>query len=64
MEITVNGGSLPKKELEYYESYILEKYPQVKKAIITVDGEYVDLDFCVPEIKFDRVRRITGQHLQ
>ena len=60
MEITVNGGSLPKKELEYYESYFSERYPQVKKAIITVDGDYVDLDFCVPEIKFQRIQRITG----
>lgn len=60
MDITVNGGTLSKDELAYYENYISEKYPQVKKAIITVDGDYVDLDFCVPEIKFQRIQRITG----
>ena len=63
MEITVNG-SLPKEEVEEYKKYILDKHPQVKSATITVDGDYVDLDYDIPEIHFDRVRRITGQHLQ
>mgnify|MGYP003292407396 CR=1 FL=1 len=59
-EVEVNGGILSKDELDYYKKYISDKYPQVKKAVITVDGDYVDLDFCVPEIKFSRIRRVTG----
>lgn len=59
MEIIVNG-SLPKEEIEEYKKYILDKHPQVKSATITVDGDYVDFDYDIPEIHFDRVRRITG----
>lgn len=59
MVLTVNG-SISEEERKYYESYILEKHPQVKQATITVDGEYVDLDYNVPEVPFDRIRRITG----
>ena len=58
-EVKVNG-TLSKEELEYYKKYIIDKYPQVKTATITVDGDYVDLDFNVPEIKFSRIRRVTG----
>lgn len=58
-EVKVNG-SLSKEELDYYKDYISKKYPQVKTATITVDGDYVDLDFNVPEIKFQRLARITG----
>lgn len=58
-ELKVNG-SISKEEEEYYKKYISEKYPQVKKATVTVDGDYVDLDFDVPEIKFQRIARITG----
>ena len=58
-ELKVNG-SISKEEEEYYKKYISDKYPQVKKATVTVDGDYVDLDFDVPEIKFDRIRCITG----
>ena len=58
-EVKVNG-TLSKDELEYYKKYISDKYPQVKTATITVDGDYVDLDFNVPEIKFQRLARITG----
>lgn len=57
MEIIVNG-SLPKEEVEEYKKYISDKHPQVKSATITVDGDYVDLDYDIPEIHFDRVRRI------
>lgn len=59
LDITVNG-SLENGELEHYREYISERYPQVKKATVTVDGDYVDLDFNVPEIKFQRIQRITG----
>lgn len=58
-ELKVNG-SISKEEEEYYKKYISDKYPQVKKATVTVDGDYVDLDFDVPEIKFQRIARITG----
>lgn len=58
-ELKVNG-SISKEEEEYYKKYISEKYPQVKQATVTVDGDYVDLDFDVPEIKFQRIARITG----
>ena len=57
MDVIVNG-SISKDELEHYKEYISTKHPQVKKATITVDGDYVDLDYDIPEIHFDRVRRI------
>lgn len=56
-EVKVNG-TLSKDELEYYKKYISDKYPQVKTATITVDGDYVDLDYNIPEVHFDRIRRI------
>lgn len=57
-------GSISEEEKKYYEKYILDKHPQVKTATVTVDGEYVDLDYDIPEIHFDRIRRITNPVVQ
>lgn len=59
LELKING-SISKDEEENYRKYISEKYPRVKTATITVDGDYVDIDCELPAVHYERVRRITG----
>lgn len=62
MIINVTGGSISKEEEQAYVAYGQELYPDrtIDRIDITVDGDYVDLDFCLRTVPFDRIRRITG----
>ena len=56
-------GDIPEEEVQHYKEYVAKKYPQCKSLEITVvDEETVNLNYFVPEVKFDRIRRITGLH--
>ena len=62
MKITVTGGTLPQKEIDYYVKYVQEKLKgaALDRLDILVDGDFVDLTWhCVPQ-EFERIRRITG----
>ena len=62
VKITVIGGELSEKEKEAYVLYLHEKYKhrKLKSLEITVDGEYVDLNYEFQPQPFERIRRITG----
>lgn len=49
------------KETQAYIEYLEHKYNRkLKKVTITVDGEYVDLEYEFEPKPFERIRRITG----
>ncbi len=59
--IRVLNGSLPQEELNAYVEHARAEYGALPKAMtVTVDGEYVDLDYTFDAQPFDRIRRITG----
>ena len=60
--VNVKNGKLSQKEIDAYVARAHEKYPhQGLTAIdLTVDGDYVDVDYHFEEVPFQRIRRITG----
>ena len=62
MKVTVKNGTIDEKEKQAYIEYVKEKYPkkQIEELIITLDGDYVDLETHFSDIPFMRIRRITG----
>lgn len=62
MEVIVQPGSLPmsEKEIQEYVSYVKNKNVLVDKIELMAVGDTVDIYYHVPQVRFDRVRRITG----
>ena len=62
MKVNVIGGRLEEKEIEYYKKYLEEKFPNevVDTLDLTVDGEFVDMNYTFETVPFERIRRITG----
>lgn len=62
MQVNVSGGELPPAEIEAYIAHGRESYPgrQIERMDITVDGEYVDINYFLADAPFTRIRRITG----
>ena len=61
MTVNVEGGTLPRKEIQAYIDSIQNKnHQKVDELTITVDGEYVDLNYTLVPVPFERIRRITG----
>ena len=59
--VTVRGGELDNQEINAYIQHGREKYGREPQGLsITVDGEYVDLDYNFGVMPFQRIRRITG----
>ena len=61
MTVKVNGN-MTKEEVNAYVEQIKEKNPDkyFKTIELTVDGEYVDVNYTYDEVPFERIRRITG----
>ena len=60
-EITVNGASLDQIEIQEYVNYLQEKHGrQLSSLTINVDGDFVDLNYRLSTVPFERIRRITG----
>ena len=60
-EVKVSGGTLTQEEILSYINYLEEKNGRrLAELAITVDGDYVDLDYTLSTIPFERIRRITG----
>lgn len=62
MTITVKGGELPSEEINKYVDYIKEANPdkEIDEVTITIDDDYVDVDYTFLPVRFQRIRRITG----
>lgn len=62
MQVNVTGGELPQAEIEAYIAHGRENYPgrQIERMDVTVDGEYVDINYFLADEPFTRIRRITG----
>lgn len=61
-EVKVIGGELPQEEISAYIKHVEEKSPNeiLSDLTITLDGEYVDLDYKFTAVPIERIRRITG----
>ena len=62
MTITVKGGSLSKNEINAYVDQLKAANPDkvFKTITLTVDGEFIDVDYTYDNVPFERIRRITG----
>lgn len=62
MKINVKGGVLSKEEIENYKNYLNEKFPdrEIENLDLTVDVDFVDMNYTFAEVPFERIRRITG----
>lgn len=62
MNVTVKDGSLPMsdKEIAEYVKYVKSKAPTVDNIELMAVGDTVDIYYHIPEVRFDRIRRITG----
>ncbi len=62
MKISVKGGTLEQSEINEYVKYLEEKFPgqAIDKLELTVDGDYVDMNYTFDNTPFERIRRITG----
>lgn len=61
MKIEASDG-MSTKEVDSYINYVKNKYPGrgIEWIHIKLDGDYVDLEFQLMPVKFERIRRITG----
>jgi len=61
-DVKVINGTLSREEIDSYVNYALEKYPNkvIRSMRITLDGDFVDLDYDFDDVPFQRIRRITG----
>ena len=62
MDIKVNGGTLPQKEIDAYIAYVKDKYKHrsLTGLTININGEFVNIEAQFADVPFDRTRRITG----
>lgn len=62
--ILTNGdiSMLPQEEIDAYKEHVKKKYPNeyIDELILTIDGDYVNMEIHKHAKPFDRVRRITG----
>lgn len=61
MNITVINGVISDLEQKEYVEYIEKKHNRSLDTLeITLDGDYVDLNYRFVPVNFERIRRITG----
>lgn len=60
--VEVSGGELSESEINQYIDYIRTRHKanELKYLHITVDGDYVDLEYRFAPKNFERIRRVTG----
>jgi hypothetical protein len=62
--ILTNGdiSTLSQEEIEAYKKHARKKYPNdyIDELILTLDGDYVNMEIHKHAKPFDRIRRITG----
>lgn len=62
MTVNVKNGKISQKELDAYIERANKKYSNklIRSMDISLDGEYVDIEYHFDDVPFDRIRRITG----
>ena len=62
MKVTVNGGTMSQAEIDEYVRRIRKKHPDriINKLTLTINGNYIDIQYNYDTVPFERIRRITG----
>lgn len=62
MKITVLNGEITLKEKNFILSRLKENHPdkEIKEVTVTIDGDYLDVNYTYDAVPFERIRRITG----
>ncbi len=62
MKVTVKNGTLDRREIDAYVTRAVNLYhpKKIEEMTLTLDGEYVDIEYKFAPVNFDRIRRITG----
>lgn len=62
IEVNVTKGIISDAEKQAYIQRALEKYPDrhITQMNISVDGDFVDVEYHYETVPFQRIRRITG----
>lgn len=62
VDVKVINGELSKAEIDAYITRAQELYPDktIEAMDISVDGDYVDINYHFADVPFQRIRRITG----
>ena len=60
--VTVINGTMEQQEIDQYINLIEKQNPtrKVDTLELTIDGDYVDMQYTFKPVSFDRIRRITG----
>lgn len=62
VDIEVLNGEMDDQEIQNYIQYVKEKFKDetLVKLILTIDGDYVDMNYHLKPQPIERIRRITG----
>ncbi len=62
MKVTVNGGTMSQAEIDEYVRRIRKKHPNriINELTLTINGNYIDIQYNYDTVPFERIRRITG----
>lgn len=62
ISVNVKNGELSQAEIDAYVARAYELYPNsnIESIDLTVDGDFVDVDYHFLNVPFQRIRRITG----
>ena len=62
IKVNVLNGTLSQKEIDAYIERARTLYPDklISEMNITVDGDFVDVEYHYESVPFQRIRRITG----
>lgn len=60
--VNVHNGDLTAEEKQAYIKHAHERYPgaAIDSIDITLDGDFVDIEYHFAPVAFQRIRRITG----
>ena len=62
VDIKVLNGEMDDREIKNYIQYVKEKYKDetLVSLTLTIDGDYVDMNYHLNPQPIERIRRITG----
>lgn len=62
VDVVVKNGEMDEDEILSYIKYLKEKFPDetLTSLTLTIDGDYVDMNYKLKPQPIERIRRITG----